>query len=290
METLEKTKEPINTLVCFTDSETGKAMSETAAYLTMSGSEHSSLTFLHLTNENLDNEQPVSDEKYQSKAFKELLSRENKSKITVRTFIKKTENNVAEIRNALKEQNINLLIFGVSSNVLTPALCRKYGTLKSDPTLSDSDIKFELQNEEWNMLSNLVDLFSMNSVTTCLFINNNLQYLNNFFISILSSSDVQILPTAITRLMRKENTEYMIWDAIGSMENNLKLQKFYNSFQKLTEDKVSLWDNDKKIDIDFIKKQDLCIFGFDGWNKLVKTNLPWIESLPSTLIIKIKSI
>ena len=82
----------------------------------------------------------------------------------------------------------------------------------------------------------------------------------------------------------------MIWDAIGSMENNLKLQKLYNSCQKLTEDKVSLWDNDKKIDIDFIKKQDLCIFGFDGWNKLVKTNLPWIESLPSTLIIKIKSI
>src|SRR5690554_6958211 len=98
MEAIEKSKEPIHTLVCFTDVETGRAMSVPAAYLTMSGSELSSITFLHLTNEIVDDEQSVNDEKYQTKAFKELINNEAKNKITVRTFIKKTENYVAEIR------------------------------------------------------------------------------------------------------------------------------------------------------------------------------------------------
>ena len=67
------------------------------------------------------------------------------------------------------------------------------------------------------------------------------------------------------------------------------MQKFYNTFQKVTDDKVFLWDTDKKIEVDFILLQDLCIMGVEGWNKLVRTNLPWIEYLPSTLIIKSKT-
>ena len=78
----------------------------------------------------------------------------------------------------------------------------------------------------------------------------------------------------------------MIWDAIGAIELNPKMQKLQQSFVKKIDEKINIWNNDEKIDTDFIIKQDLCIFGLDGWNKLISTPLSWINQLPSTLIIK----
>ena len=55
---------------------------------------------------------------------------------------------------------------------------------------------------------------------------------------------------------------------------------------KKTDGRVMLWDDDLKIEQDFIQQQDLVIMGIDGWGKLLATALPWTDSLPSTLIIK----
>lgn len=289
METIENIKSPVHTLVCFNDTETAKAMSELAAYLTFSGSENSSITFLHLTDEEVDPGISINEDEYQSKAFKTLVGKLDKNKFSVRTFIKKTIDNIAEVKKAVKEQNFNLLIYGVNNTNITPALCSRLSKLKGDPTKSDSDIKEQFKPNEWLMINKVSELFEMNTVTTCLFLNNNLRGLNRFFVPILGSSDVKVLPTAITRFARKENAEFMIWDAIGAIEHEQKLQKFYNTCQKLTEDKAYLWDTDKKIVTDFVLIQDLCIMGVEGWNKLIRTNLPWIEYLPSTLVIKSKT-
>ena len=98
METIEKIKDPVHVLACFEDAETGKAMSELAAYMAISGSEHSTITFLHLTSEEVDETKPVKEENYQSDAFRVLKSKEAKNKLAVRTFIKRTDDKVAEIK------------------------------------------------------------------------------------------------------------------------------------------------------------------------------------------------
>lgn len=289
METIEKIKDPVHVLACFEDAETGKAMSELAAYMAISGSEHSTITFLHLTSEEVDETKPVIEENYQSDAFRVLKSKEAKNKLAVRTFIKRADDKVAEIKKTLKERGSTLLIFGVKSDIFNPAVYRKFSTLKSNPTLSESDVKSKMYYQEWEVLNKVADLFDMNPVTTCLFINKRVDNLDRIFIPILNNSDVRVLPSVITRLTRKDNTEYMIWDAIGEMESNAKLQKFFSSCQKVPEISVQLWENDRKIDLDFISKQNLMLISLDGWSKLLKTNLPWIESLPSTLIIKYKT-
>lgn len=289
MESVENTKGSVHTLVCFSDAETAKAMSETAAYLTTSGSENSSITFLHLTDEEVQLGQSVNEEEYQSKAFKRIIDKLDKNKISIRTFIKKTDDHIAEIKRTIKDQNYTLLIYGMSNKNITPSLCSKLSKIKIDPTISEPEIKCQFKPDEWLTMSRLSDLFEMNSVTTCLFINNNMRVLNRFFVPILAPSDIKVLHSAATRLARKENAEIMIWDAIGAIKLDQKLQKFYSSCQKLTDDKVYMWDSDKKIDTNFISLQDLSIFGIEGWNKLIRTNLPWIEHLPSILIIKSKT-
>lgn len=290
METVENIKASVHALVCFNDAETAKAMSEPAAYLAFSGSENSSITFLHLTDEEVAPGHTVNEDEYQSKAFNSFVGKLDKNKFSVRTFIKKSDDHIAEVKKTIKEQNFNLLIYGMSSENITPSLCSRLSKLKGNPTISESDIKEQFKPNEWLMMNRVSELFEMNPVVTCLFINNNLKSLNKFFVPILGSTDVKVLPTTVTRFARKEKAEFMIWDGIGAIEHDQKLQKFYSNCQKQTEDKTHLWDTDKKIEVDFIQIQDLCIMGVEGWNKLVRTNLPWIEHLPSTLIIKSKTI
>ncbi len=289
METVENIKAAVHLLVCFNDAETGKAMSELAAYLAFSGSENSSITFLHLTQEDVEPGYSVNEDEYQSKAFKSYVAKLDKNKFSVRTFIRKTDDHIAEIKKTIKEQNFTLLMYGVSNKNITPSLCSRLSKLKGDPTISELEIKEQFKPNEWLMMNRISELFDLNPITTCLFINNNLRALNKFFVPILGASDTKVLPSAIARFARKENAEFMFWDAIGAIEQNQKLQKFYNSCQKLTEDKVYSWDTNKKIEVDFVHLQDICIMGVEGWNKLIRTNLPWIEYLPSTLVIKSKT-
>jgi hypothetical protein len=78
----------------------------------------------------------------------------------------------------------------------------------------------------------------------------------------------------------------MIWDAIGILASDTKAQKFYQLIGKKIEGKVMLWDGNQKIDRAFIQGQDLVIMGSSGWAKLLNAGLPWIDALPSVLILK----
>lgn len=274
-------KKPVNILVCFTDPEIGKTLSRMAAYFAISRSEKSSATFLHLTNN--DNH----EEQSQLKDFIEII---DKSKITVRYFVKKYDDYVKEIQKTMKEQNCNLLLIGIGKDVLAPKTYQKYNMLKGDPTNSDAYVMEQFTPEESQLLNSLSSLFDMNPITTGLFIYNNLRRIEKIFVPILSATDIQVIPFATIRFAQKDNVELMIWDAIGAMESNQKMQKLYQYYVKKVDEKVYLWDDDKKIEEDFIKKQDLCIMGIDGWNRLISTSLPWIDVLPSTLIIKDKTI
>lgn len=78
----------------------------------------------------------------------------------------------------------------------------------------------------------------------------------------------------------------MIWDAIGIIESEPEMEKLYQRFCKKADGRLKLWDNDKKIENDFIGEQDLVLIGIEGWEKLTQSAVSWAHSLPSTLIVK----
>lgn len=179
------------------------------------------------------------------------------------------------------------MVVGVNNENLTPEIYQKYIRLKSDPTISEKFIYEQFKEEDASILRDLTVLFDINPVATALFINRDLKKMKNIFIPILGLSDLQVLPLIYIRLSRKENVKLMIWDAIGAIKNYQKIYKIYQSLKK-SDERVELWDINKKIDTEFIKQQDLFIIGLDGWRKLLNTSLEWISDLPSVLIFKDK--
>ena len=273
-------KKPVNVLVCFTDAEIGRTLSRMAVYFANSRSEKSSATFLHL----IDN-----DEHENQTQLNDFIDIIDKSRLTIRYFNRKFDDYVSEILKVSKEQNSNLLLVGIGNNILTPQIFQRYNKLKSDPTNSDAYILEQFTEKESKLLNDITLLLDVNPISTGLFIYNNLKRIEKIFVPILSTNDIHAIPFTTIRFAQKENVEMMVWDAIGAIESNPKMQKLYQTYVKKAEERMYLWDDNKKIDKDFIMTQDLCIIGIDGWNKLIGTSLPWIEVLPSTLIIKDKT-
>ena len=80
--------------------------------------------------------------------------------------------------------------------------------------------------------------------------------------------------------------EILVWDAIGIIDTEPRIQRVFQYILKKSDGKVHLWNNVRKIEESFIQKQDLIVTGVGGWSRLTNTPLPWKEQLPSLLIIK----
>lgn len=296
-------KKPIHALVSFTDINTGKRLGILAAHFAISRLEKSSITFLQLQEPNKqqghEQQSETGEEEelalmdsdiYQNKTFIDIIEKIEKNKITIRTFVKPSIEYVPDILKTSKEQNCNLVLMGVDFQRFTPLLWQKYYRLKSNPIHSDNYVFSQFQPDEARVLNDITSLIDRSHVATGLFMNKGLQSASKIFVPILSAADVQMLPYVHFRFAQKEGIELMIWDAIGAIESDTRINKLYQMIVKKTDGKVMLWDDDRKIERDFIQQQDLVIMGIDGWGKLLTTALPWIDSMPSTLIIKDNSL
>lgn len=284
-------KQPLHALVCFSETETGKRLGVLAAHFTLSRIDKSSITFLQLLRPlgpDQQEEEPgtMANDVYQNRLFTSIIEKREKSRVTIRAFVKRSDDWLSEILNLSKEQECNMVLLGIGSHRLHPGLCQKYSRLKNDPTRSEHHILSQFQPSEAHILSNISSFMNRNPVASGLFLDQDLDSLNKIFVPILCPADIQVLPYVLFRYAEKEPIEVMVWDAIGILASDPKIQKLYQQIGKKIEGKMMQWDGDRKIDRAFIKCQDLVIVGAGGWTKLLTAGLPWIDALPSVLIIK----
>lgn len=278
-------KKPTNALVCFTQAETGKRLSRLAFQIAMSRPEKSAITLLHLIDKKEERQSTEEAWGNQRMIHADFMPKGERSKITMRTFVKESDDHLADITKMTEEQQCNLVLIGINNDELDLKVVERYSRLRSDPANPTATILEQFTDSEARRLQEISSLVSRNSVPTGIFIDKGLTEGNNIFVPILSKADIHIF-TYVHHTAMKESVKIMIWDAIGILESEPKMQKLYQFIVKKTEGRVQLWNDDRKIEEGFIRRQDLVIIGVNGWVKLINTQLPWKESLPSTLIIK----
>lgn len=273
-------------LICFSTLETGRALCGLAAQIIRSKSEKSSITLLYFIDKTEEIQLQQEMDEYKHTIISDILPADEKEKITLRLFILSSTDYDTEIIRVSEEQKSNLILLGVNNSKFNSNILRKYVQLKNDPRNSDTFIFDQFEENEARNLKSIVDLFNRNMISTGLFIDSgSAVQLRKIFIPILHKCDIHIF-TYLYRIAQQEGVKIMIWDAIGIIQSDAKMQKLYQFITKKTEGKIYLWNNDKKIGCDFIKEQDLVIIGTEGWSKLICTPLLWTDCLPSTLIIK----
>jgi hypothetical protein len=253
-----ETKRNNSALVCFSSLETGKILNRMAAYITRSKAEKASITLLYLMDKEEVERHGEKIDEYRHKIIADFIPAEERDgKITLRLFVKPSDNCHADILKISEEQKSTLILTGIGQN--------DDGALKT-----------------------VNALFDRNAVSTSLFIDKGAGEFRKLFIPILHKADIHLF-LYLYRIAQQENVTVMVWDAIGLIQSDPKIQKLYQFIVKKTDGRISLWNNDKKIECGFIREQDLIVVTTEGWDKLACTPLQWTDCLPSTLIIKEKT-
>ena len=276
-------KRPVNALICFSKVKTGKALGALMNKMVRFRPDKSSVTLLNL----IDAEQAkhIQDENtYKSELFSDIIQLSEANKLSVRTFVKQSENYVEDILRTAEEYNCNLVLLGIGSSVFNSSLWHKYLKLREDNNLPEAALQ-QLDEKAASSLNNVSTLLARNKLSTGIFVENNYLDTNQLFVPILYKEDAYSFPY-FYQMAKNTDVTVTVWDAIGLMESDQKFQKLFQFIAKKTDGRVKLWDNNKKIELNFIQQQDLMIIGFNGWEKLIGSPLSWTHCLPSVLIIK----
>lgn len=276
-------KRPVNALICFSKVKTGKALGALMNKMVRFRPDKSSVTLLNL----IDAEQAkhIQDENtYKSELFSDIIQLSEANKLSVRTFVKQSENYVEDILRTADEYNCNLVLLGIGSSVFNSSLWHKYLKLREENNLPEAALQ-QLDEKAASSLNNVSTLLARNKLSTGIFVENNYLDANQLFVPILYKEDAYSFPY-FYQMAKNTDVTVTVWDAIGLMESDQKFQKLFQFIAKKTDGRVKLWDNNKKIELNFIQQQDLMIIGFNGWEKLIGSPLSWTHCLPSVLIIK----
>lgn len=274
-----------NALVCFSSPETGKKLAQLTYQMVMTRSEGSSMALLYFINSNQEEITPEEMSRLQSKISSDFMPKSEKEKITLRTFISDEEKHMVQIGKMIEEQGSNLMIRGISSHELSISQVELYSQLRRDPANPVQNILMQFPARESEILQELTAMMGDNRIPTALFIDNNMQEAKKIFMPLLCDSDIHLF-TYLYHLAQPEGMEIMVWDAIGIIDTEPRIQRVFQYILKKSDGKVHLWNNVRKIEESFIRKQDLIVTGVGGWSRLTNTPLPWKEQLPSLLIIK----
>lgn len=273
---------PLNILVCFSKHDSGIALCKVANYLMHSKDKDEQIASLHLL-EREEYDKIENIEEYKASLYSGIIEECRKGTAMVRTFIKPSDDFVSEILSTSEKLESNLVLVGIGKTVLTPQLWGSYQKFTANQGVTqETDTSLDTISHR-----GVSSLLERNEKTTGIFINHDLDTIDNVFIPILDKVDIHIFDY-IKRLAEKTTAKITLWDAIGVIETVPDLKKAFHFMQKNAVGSVSMWDNSKKIDYDYIKQQDLVVIGFDGWTKLISSAITWSHSLRSTLIIRKK--
>ena len=180
-------KRPVNALICFSKVKTGKALGALMNKMVRFRPDKSSVTLLNL----IDAEQAkhIQDENtYKSELFSDIIQLSEANKLSVRTFVKQSENYVEDILRTADEYNCNLVLLGIGSSVFNSSLWHKYLKLREENNLPEAALQ-QLDEKAASSLNNVSTLLARNKLSTGIFVENNYLDANQLFVPILYKED-----------------------------------------------------------------------------------------------------
>lgn len=108
------------------------------------------------------------------------------------------------------------------------------------------------------------------------------------FIPLFSEEDHFLIEYG-QKLINNSGSQITLFDAEGKIKNQPATKEAIRSIEQTAPNHITLM-NERVLDEEFLKSQQLMIISNDSWRKIVETKSVWLENIPSTLIIvKIES-
>ena len=273
-------------LISFGNKEKGKSLLRLANSLVKKQKETSSVTAMHLTLS--DEVHSYNLEEYEKQRFAPLVEESKDLKLKITTIFQATvdiETNISEIANT---GEYDLLLVGLGKSIFEGTLLGKvlgFTTRIINPDrLIDKFTGKEGLFENSPFDERTRQIISKTKAPIGILIDKELQEVNQVFIPIFCSEDSFLIDYA-QKLVYNNNSQIVILDVNGHVENNFVLKSAIHSLEQKYAKNINLMD-DKIIKKEFLSKQDLMIISIESWKTLVDSRSVWLSRVPSVLILK----
>lgn len=275
-------------LVSFGNPERGKSLLRLANGLIKKLNGNASITAMHLTSSNEMHH--YNAEEYESESFAPIIQESKKLNQKITTLYKASNNIDADIAEVANKGNYDLLLVGVGQSIYEGSLLGKILGFTTR-IINPEKLLNQVTGKE-SLFENLPfdqrtqQILGKSEVSVGVLVDKGFQKIDKIFIPVFSEKDIFAI-TFAQKLIKNSDSYITILDTEGQIKNHPALKEAIREIEQFAPGHIN-FVNERVIEKEFLKQNDLMIISTESWKKLVETKSVWLSDIPSTLILSIK--
>ncbi len=273
-------------LISFGNVEKGKSLLRVANSLINRQKETATITAMHLSL--IDEIHSFNMEEEEKNSFHPIMKESQLLKQEITTIFKATVDIETDISDIANNGEYDLLLVGLGKSIFEGTLLGKvlgFTTRLINPDrLIDKFTGKEGLFENSPFDERTRQIISKSKLPLGIFIDKELQKINNIFVPLLSSEDSFLIDYA-QKLIYNNNSKIIILDVKGHFNTNFVIKSAITSLVNKFPENIGFIE-ESFINKDFLPKQDLMLVSLESWKNLVNTPTSWLSGVPSVLILK----
>ena len=273
-------------LISFDSKEGGKTLLRLANSFVKKMKENAMVTAMHTL--------PSSEihtfdmEEYEKESFKPVLTEAENLNQKVSTLFKATTDMDTDIITVANKGEFDLVLVHIGQSIFEGTLLGKilgFTTRIINPesiinTFTGKEKLFENSPFDEKTQSILAKAESAVGIL----VDKEFNKANRVFIAIFNSEDSFLIDYG-QKLINNAGSQVTILDADGSVKNNPAIRESIRIIEHNVPNHIKLL-NQRKLEKEFLKEQDLMIISVESWKKLIESRSIWLNHTPSLLILK----
>lgn len=273
-------------LISFNNAENGKSLLRLASGLVKKLDGNASLTVMHLAQTNELHHFNL--EEYEEQAFTPIVEESVVLNQKITTYFKASVDVDSDITDVANKGDFDLLLVGLGQSIFEGTLLGK--VLGFTTTIISPDrIISKLSGKEKLFENSPFDektrqIISRSQVPVGILMDKNIEKLETVFIPIFGREDEMLIPY-VQKLIHNSSAQITVLDANGYVSNNPTLKEWIRFIEQKAPNHITLV-NERKIETQFLKQQDLMLISLESWERLIESRSVWLNNAPSTLVLK----
>lgn len=272
-------------LLSFDNPEAGSTLLKLANDFTHKMNGNKSITAMNIAP--VDEIHPYDINEYEDEQFKNVIETSHDLQVEVTTLFKASTDIETELTHISNKGNYDLLLIMLGKSMFEGSLLGRllgFTTKIINPEKLLNTVKGKSYIFNHSPFDDFtLQILDKTNIPVGVLVEKGYTSADKVFVPIFKLSDFYLLEYA-KRLINNNNSQIIILDVAGQIRNNIEVRELIRSIEQVAPNHITLY-NEKKIETEFLKSQDLMLISSKSWRNLIDTKSFWLSDIPSTLII-----
>ncbi|CAD7799618.1 Na(+)/H(+)-K(+) antiporter GerN [Chryseobacterium aquaeductus] len=272
-------------LLSFDNPESGSTLLKLANDLTHKMNGNKSITAMNIAP--VDEMHTYEMDDYENDQFKNVIETSHELQVEVTTLFKASTDIESDLTNISNKGNYDLLLIMLGKSMYEGSLLGRllgFTTKIINPEKLLNTVKGKsniFNNSPFDDFT--LQILDKTNIPVGVLVEKDFISAEKVFVPIFNLSDFYLLEYA-KRLINNNNSQIIILDVAGQIRSNIEVKELIRSIEQVAPNHITLY-NEKKIEKEFLKSQNLMLISSKSWRSLIDTKSLWLSDIPSTLII-----